>query len=77
MAETPSVSVIVSMYNVERYIRELLESVLNQTLKNFELIVYDDCSIDKSCEIGFHFDNQQRPSFEQTYSRKKTIFRNY
>lgn len=51
MSEIPFVSVVVPMYNSEKYIEELLDSVLNQTLKNFELIIVDDCSTDKSCEI--------------------------
>ena len=49
--EIPYVSVIVPMYNAEKYISELLESLLAQTLKNFELIIVDDCSTDKSREI--------------------------
>ena len=49
--EIPCVSVIVPMYNAEKYIGELLESLLAQTLKNFELIIVDDCSTDKSREI--------------------------
>ena len=49
--EIPLVSVIVPMYNSEKFIGELLNSLLGQTLKNFEVIIVDDCSTDKSCEI--------------------------
>lgn len=51
MDKVPAVSVIVPMYNSEKYIAILLESVLVQTLKDFELIIVDDGSTDKSCEI--------------------------
>ena len=49
--EIPNVSVIIPMYNSEKYIGETLESILAQTLKNFEVIVVDDCSTDKSREV--------------------------
>ena len=47
----PAVSVIIPLYNYEKYIGECLENLLAQTLKNFEVIVVDDCSTDKSVEI--------------------------
>lgn len=45
------VSVIIPVYNVEPYLRECLNSVINQTLKNIEIICIDDSSTDNSLEI--------------------------
>ena len=48
---TPKVSVIIPVYNVETYLRECLDSVINQTLKEIEIICVDDGSTDQSLEI--------------------------
>lgn len=45
------VSVIVPVYNVEKYLKEAIESVLNQTYTDFELLLINDRSTDKSKEI--------------------------
>lgn len=47
----PKVSVIIPVYNVEQYLRQCLESVVNQTLKDIEIICVDDCSTDNSKNI--------------------------
>lgn len=47
----PKISVIIPMYNAEKYIDECLESIFAQTFQNFEVIIVDDCSTDSSCEI--------------------------
>ena len=46
-----AVSVIIPVYNAEKYIGECLESLYNQTMKNFEIIFVDDCSTDNGIEI--------------------------
>ena len=51
MLKLPLVSFIVTSYNYEKFIGKTLESILNQTYENFELIVVDDCSSDNSVEI--------------------------
>jgi len=45
------VSIITPCYNAEAYIEETIKSVLAQTYENWELIIIEDASIDKSCEI--------------------------
>ena len=47
----PKVSVIIPVYNVEKYLRECLDSVVNQTLKDIEIICVDDGSTDNSLNI--------------------------
>lgn len=47
----PDISVIMSVYNGEAYLKEAIESVICQTFKNWELIVINDCSKDSTAEI--------------------------
>lgn len=47
----PSISVVIPCYNVEKYLSECLDSVLNQTFKDFEIICVEDCSTDKTKQI--------------------------
>ena len=47
----PAVSIVIPMYNTEKYIGECLDSILAQTFQDFEVIVVDDCSTDKSCDV--------------------------
>ena len=47
----PDISVIMSVYNGETYLEEAIESVRNQTFKNWELIVINDCSTDSTAKI--------------------------
>ena len=49
------VSVIIPMYKVEEYLRECLDSVVNQTLKDIEVICVDDGSPDRSAEIAAEY----------------------
>lgn len=47
----PEISVLLPVYNAEQYIKETVESILNQTFSNFEFIIIDDGSTDRSLEI--------------------------
>lgn len=51
MNEKPLITVVVPIYNVEVYLEQCIRSVLAQTYENFELLLVDDGSKDKSGEI--------------------------
>ena len=53
--ETELISVIVPVYNVERYLRRCVDSILHQTYRNLEVLLVDDGSTDASgaiCRTG-------------------------
>lgn len=58
MTRNPSISVLMPVYNCEKYLRESIESILNQTYDDFEFIIVNDGSTDNSIEIikAYHDD---------------------
>ena len=58
MKHEPLVSIIVPSYNHEKFIGDAIESLLNQTYKNFEIIVVDDGSDDESLKIIKKFEDK-------------------
>lgn len=46
-----NISVVMPVYNCEKYLKEAIDSVINQTYSNLELIIIDDCSTDNSVNI--------------------------
>ena len=49
------VSIVLPVYNGEKYLRESIDSVLNQTYKNWELLIVDDCSKDSTPQIAAEY----------------------
>ena len=62
MQPSPSVSVIIPNYNHALYLKQRIESVLNQTHQDFELIILDDCSTDHSKTIIESYRNHPKVS---------------
>ena len=71
-ANSPLVSVIMASYNYARYISEAIESVINQTYSNWELIIIDDGSQDNSVEIiRYHIDKLPDKIFLYTHNNNE------
>lgn len=66
----PRVSIIIPVYNCDKYLREAIDSILNQTYRDFELIVVDDASTDKSREIIAQYETNHYPFFRAIYHEK-------
>jgi glycosyltransferase involved in cell wall biosynthesis len=65
------VSVVMGTYNGEKYLKQQIESILNQTYSNFELIVVDDASTDQTLSILQ--DYAERDNRIQIYTAEKNI----
>lgn len=71
LTEMPQVSVIVPNYNHAPYLRQRLDSILEQTFQDFELIVIDDCSTDNSREVMEAYRNHPKVS-QIVYNEKNS-----
>ena len=50
-SDLPLVSIATPVYNCEKYVKECIDSILNQTYQNWEYVIVDNCSTDRSLEI--------------------------
>jgi alpha-1,3-rhamnosyltransferase len=66
MIEQPLVSIVVITYNSSDYVLETLESAKDQTYKNIELIISDDCSTDNTVEICKNWLEENKERFKHT-----------
>jgi len=67
------ISVLMTVYNTEKYLNDAIKSVLKQTYKNFELIIVDDKSTDNSRKIIRKYKNK-KILFKKAY-RPTKIFK--
>lgn len=65
----PKVSVIVPVYNSDKYLKSCLDSLINQILDELEIIIIDDCSTDQSFSI--------LEDYQKRYPSKFKLFRNF
>lgn len=73
------VSVIIPVYNVEKYIRQTLDSVVNQTFKDIEIIIVDNKSTDKTLEIIEEYakNDKRFVIYKNSENLKQGIARNF
>ena len=71
------VSIIMPNHNSEKYIRETVQSVLNQTYQNWELLFVDDCSTDDSIRIVRSFEDDRIKIFQNEKNSGAATSRNF
>jgi glycosyltransferase involved in cell wall biosynthesis len=54
------VSILIPLYNAEKYIAQTIESVLNQTFQDWELLILDDCSTDNSYQVAKEYEQKNK-----------------
>ena len=65
----PLVSVLMPVFNGEKFLREAVDSILSQTFTEFEFIIIDDGSTDKTKEIIYHYKDPRIQYF--SYNKNK------
>lgn len=73
----PLVSVIMPAYNAEKYIGDAIQSILNQTYETLELIIVEDCSVDKTLEKIYSFRDKRIRLFKNVRNKGIAYSTNY
>ena len=71
--QQPLISVIVPIYNVEKYVRKCLDSLVNQTMKQIEVICIDDGSTDDSGKIADEYESSEFPIFRVIHTDNRGL----
>ncbi len=71
MQNQPLVSVVTPVYNGEKYLSECIESVLSQTYQNWEYVIVNNCSDDRTLAIAEEY--QRRDSRIRVYSNETLL----
>ena len=67
----PKVSVIIPVFNTERYVGQAIHSILDQTFSDFELLVIDDASTDASLDVIYSFEDPRIRVLRNKVNRKQ------
>ena len=72
------ISIIIPVYNTEKYLKKCLDSIINQTLKSLEIICIDDCSTDNSLNIlkEYQLKDKRIKIIEQKENKGQGVARN-
>lgn len=78
---SPKVTVLMSVYNGEKYLKEAIESILNQSFSDFEFLIFNDCSSDSSRDIILSYndprvvliDNEKNIGLTKTLNKGITL----
>lgn len=71
------ISVIIPVYNVEDYINDCIQSIINQTFKDYEILLIDDGSTDNSGKICDKYNNEEKVRIYHTKNKGLSEARNF
>ena len=71
------IDVLMATYNGEKYLREQIDSILNQTYSNINLIISDDCSTDKTQEILKEYEQKDSRVILKLHKERFGIIKNF
>ncbi|MEH7502242.1 glycosyltransferase [Neobacillus drentensis] len=71
------ISIVMTVYNGEEFVRDSVQSILNQTYRNFEFIIVDDCSTDQTRQILAGFKDKRLKIFSLNENKGQTYSLNY